>query len=267
MEFHLTKKHSDRQGQWLLPIPEGQTICYEEPLHTHILQLTMCALQESQWAQQFHGFHYRLITNSKLIEEFVPASEYYKISWMAMSEKYHSALITMQSLETNAKELSQTYGTRRTFTGINNQPKLTFTDELYRLRTDFAALLFLIRSSLDQFAALIQFLSGPKAHQFSSFADVMKKVTGNKPAPEIPEQLRIYLNNSCAWFWRMRDIRDYIAHHGFVSLHLVQSPPNELKFFIHHRLDMLDLAREFMNGFQLLLDSIDCSFADHIRSA
>ena len=50
-----------------------------------------------------------------------------------MSEKYHSALLTIQSLETNAKELSQTYGTRRAFTGMNNQPKLTFTDELQQI--------------------------------------------------------------------------------------------------------------------------------------
>lgn len=227
----------------------------------------MRALQETKWSHQFHGFHYRLRTNSKLIEEYVPASEHYKISWTAMSQKHQGALLALESLETNVRELSETYLARRTFIGEWSQPKLVFNQELYRLRTDFATLLFLIRSNLDQFAALVQFLSGPKAQQFSSFADIMKKAVGANPPSEIPSALLGHLKGHCGWFLRMRDVRDYIAHHGFVSLHLVQSSSKELKFFVHQRLDLLELARDFMQGYQLLLVSIDQAFADRIRDA
>jgi hypothetical protein len=267
LEFHLTRKQSERAGQWLLPEPEGKTVCYEEPLAVHILPSMMRALQETEWPYQFHGFHYRLRTNSKLIEESVPASEHYKISWMAMSQKYHGTLLAMESLESNVRELCRTYLAKRSHIGDQNQPKLVFTHELYRLRTDFATLLFLIRSNLDQFASLIQFLSGPKARQFSSFADVMTKTAGSSPPPEIPNVLHEHLNHRCHWFWRMRDVRDYIAHHGFVSLHLVESPDQRLRFLIHHRLDLMDLAREFMQGYQLLLALIDHAFAARIRDA
>ncbi|TAL85053.1 MAG: hypothetical protein EPN74_09635 [Rhodanobacter sp.] len=267
MEFHLTKKQAEPQGQWLLPVPSGESICYEEPLQSHIFPLLMSALGGGTWPYQFHGHYYRLRTNSKLIEEFVPASEHYKISWMAMSQKYHGAFLAIKSLETNVAELTATYLARRTFVGDQNQPKLVFTSELYRLRTDFATLLFLIRSTLDQFAAMVQFLSGPKARQFSSFADVMTKCASDKPPEEIPDSLQRHLTQRCSWFWRMRDVRDYIAHHGFVNLNLLQSPSAELKFFIHHRLDMLELARELMHGFQSLLAIADEAFAARVRDA
>lgn len=267
MEFHLTKKQSARKGQWLLPQPTGETIYYEEPLQHELLPQLMSALQNIEWPYQFHGYYYRLRTNSELIEEFVPASEHYKTSWMAMSQKYHGAILALQSVEAIAGDLSETYLTRRTTVGDLNQPKLRFSTELYRIRTDFSTLLFLIRSILDQFSSLVQFLSGPKAKQFSSFADVMTRCRGNSPPVEVPAELQHHLNVCCEWFWRMRDVRDYIAHHGFVRIHLVQSPAAELKIYIHDRLDLLELAREFMQGFQLLLAEIDAHYSKRIRDA
>jgi hypothetical protein len=266
LEFQLTRQQSTLGGQWLLPEPQGETICFEEPLTAQILPLMMRALQESDWPYQFHGLYYRLRTNSKLIEESVPASEHYKISWMAMSQKHHGALFALEALESNARELSETYQAKRLFVGDKSQPKLLFQRELYRLRSDFSTLLFLIRSNLDQFAALIQFLSGPTANQFSSFADVITKAARDNPPPEIPDALLQHLRSHSTWFWRMRDIRDYIAHHGFVRLSLVQSPDQHLRFFVHQRLDLLDLASEFMQGYQLLLSTIDQSFAARIRN-
>lgn len=167
MQFHLTKKQAMRKGQWLLPPPDGETICYEEPLHHDFLPKLMQALQETEWPFQFHGYYYRFSTNYGLIQEEVPASEHYKIAWRSMSQKYHGAALAFQSLESLASQLVRGYPGRREMIGKNGQPKLAFSSELYKLRSDFASLLFLIRSLLDEFASLVQFLSGPKARQFS----------------------------------------------------------------------------------------------------
>lgn len=267
MEFHLTKKQVVRKGQWLSPPPDGETICYEEPLHHDLMPKLMRALQETEWPFQFHGYYYRLSTNHGLIQEEVPASEHYKIAWRAMSQKYHGAALALQSLESLAAQLARDYPDRRQKIGERDQPKLTFSLELYKLRSDFASLLFLIRSLLDEFASLVQFLSGPKARQFRSFADVLTKCKGETPPPEVPNELQEYLRNNAEWFWRMRDVRDYLAHQGFVHFHLVESPSGELHFYIHNRLDMLKLAREFMGGLNALLLEIDHVYSKRVRDA
>lgn len=267
MEFHLTKKQAIRKGQWLLPPPAGETICYEEPLHHDFLPRLMRALQETEWPFQFHGHYYRLTTKHGLIQDEVPASEYYKIAWRAMSQKYHGAALAFQSLESLVGQLAKEYPDRRQTIGERNQPKLTFTLELYRLRSDFASLLFLVRSLLDEFSTLAQFLSGPKAQQFRSFADIVAKCKGDKPPPEVPADLQHYLRENSEWFWRLRDVRDYLAHHGFVHFHLVESPSRELRFYIYHRLDMLELAREFMGGLNMLLAQIDVAYSKRVRDA
>ena len=41
MEFNLTKKQVKRTGQWLMPPPEGKTICYEEPLNNKMLGIVL----------------------------------------------------------------------------------------------------------------------------------------------------------------------------------------------------------------------------------
>src|SRR3546814_1752978 len=38
--------------------------------------------------------------------------------------------------------------------------------------------------------------------------------TRDNPLGEIPTELQLHMKDRSAWFWRMRDIRDYIAHHG-----------------------------------------------------
>src|SRR3546814_2912727 len=84
---------------------------------------------------------------------------------------------------------------------------------------------------------------------------------------EIPTELQLHMKDRSAWFWRMRDIRDYIAHHGFVHFHLVESPAGTLQFFIQHRLNMRDLAREFMVGLDEMLFVIDQSFTKRLVGA
>ena len=267
MEFNLTKKQVKRTGQWLMPPPEGKTICYEEPLHHQLLPKLMQAIQATDWPRQFHGYYYQLKTNHGLVHEEVPASEYYKIAHRAMQQKYHAAVLTLESIEALTSSLAETYPQRRGHVHTTSQPKLCFTHELYALRRDFASLLFLQRSLLDEFASLVQFLPGPRSRQFSSFADLMTKCIGDNPPMEIPTDLQVHMRDNSGWFWRMRDIRDYIAHHRFVHVHLVESPEGGLRFFIHHRLDMLELSREFMAGLNAMLASIDNAFARRVAGA
>ncbi|WP_243285850.1 hypothetical protein [Geothrix terrae] len=197
----------------------------------------------------------------------MPASEHYKIAWRSMSQKYHGAELALQSVESLAANLMREYPNRRETIGERNQPKLSFSLELYNLRSNFASFLFLIRSLLDEFAALVQFLTAPNAQQFKSFADIVKKCRNSTTPSEIPAELHTYIREHSEWFLRMRDVRDYHAHHGFIHLHLVESPSRELKFYIHNRLDMLELVREFKLGFDMLLANIDSAFAKRIRSA
>jgi len=265
MEFNLTKKQIQRTGQWLTPPPDGNTICYEEPLHHAILPGLMQALNDTKWPYQFHGYFYQLKTNYGLIQEEVPASEYYKIAHRAMLQKYHAATLTLQFIESLISDLAKKYPEVRKTIGKTNQPKLNFNLELYNLRSSFASLLFLQRSLLDEFSSLVQFLSGPKSKQFSSFADLMSKCKGSNPPNEVPPELQVHMRDHSNWFWRMRDIRDYIAHHGFVHFHLVESSNGELRFYIHHRLDMLELAQEFMVGLNDMLAKIDFAYTKRIK--
>lgn len=267
MEFHLTKKQAKQAGEWLAPAPEGTVICYEEPLHFRLLPKLMQALQSTKWPYQFHGYYYRLRTNHGLVQEEVPASEYYKIAYRSMQQKYHAAALALESIEVLTKSLTQAYPDLRGTVARTNQPKLRFSHELYTLRSAFASLLFLQRSLLDEFSSLVQFLTGPRAQQFGSFADVMTKCKGENPPDAIPLVLQVHLRDNSEWFWRMRDIRDYIAHHGFVNFNLVESQEGELRFFIHHRFDMLELAREFMSGLDAMLAEIDDAFAKRIAGA
>ncbi len=264
MEFHLTKKEVALEGQWHLPAPQGRTIRYEEPLNHNFLPKLARALEATRWPSQFLGYFYRLKTNRGVIHESTPAPEFYKIAWRSMTQKYHGVTIAFQSVEQNILAIEREYLSRRTAFGEQQQPSLIFSLELYRLRSDFATLLFLIRSILDQFASLVQFFSGPKARQYSSFADIVSKCENDTPLNEVPTPVRAYFKHGSSWFWRMRDIRDYLAHHGFVHLHLVETDDLMIRFFIHRRIDMLDLAREFVSGFDEMLSAIDEGYTTHI---
>ncbi|HVK95005.1 MAG TPA: hypothetical protein VM571_09790 [Noviherbaspirillum sp.] len=264
MEFHLTKKEAALEGQWLLPPPQGRTIRYEEPLHHGFLPKIARALETTRWPSQFWGYHYRLKTNRGLIHESTPASEYYKIAWRSMSQKYHGAAIALKSVEQNVYTIRSEYLSRRIAFGEQQQPSLSFSLELYQLRSDFATLLFLIRSILDQFASIVQFLSGPRAKQYSSFADLVSKCENGTSMAEVPSVVQVHLKNESSWFWRMRDIRDYLAHHGFVHLHLIETDEMDVRFFIHRRIDMVELAREFAAGFDGMLSILDSGYAARI---
>ncbi len=267
MEFQLTKRYEEPKGQWSLPVPVGTTICYEEPLRHQLFPQLMAALAETGWPFQFHGYFYQLRTKSNTIEEIVPASEYYKICYMAMSQTYHGALGNLESIDRIVSSLNSSYLQRRKTVLNSTQPKLVFTTELYQLRTEFSSLLFLIRSLLDQFASLIQFLSGPKARMFKSFADLMKKAALDTPPPELDHPLCAFLISNGSWFWQMRDVRDYIAHHGFVHLHLVETTNDELHIYFEQRLDLHALSLEFMGNLKRLLVFLDVHYAKRIKAA
>ncbi|MGH2507939.1 MAG: hypothetical protein ACRDHZ_11130, partial [Ktedonobacteraceae bacterium] len=163
MEFYLTKKKPNPQKDRPLLTELGKSVCYEEPLHYTLFPNLMNVLQNTEWPYQFHGYYYWIRTKSDIFEEIIPASEYYKISYRAMSQKYHGALANYEEINRIIESLSDSYLRRRGQVGNSSQPKLVFTKELYTLRAEFSSLLFLIRAMLDQLAVLIQFLSGPRS--------------------------------------------------------------------------------------------------------
>ena len=266
MEFYLTKNPRQRSADVAIVLPEGQTVCYEEPIHSELLPKLLRAIDGSDWPVQFHGHYYCVRARRGLIHDEVPASEYYKFAWRSMSQKYHGAALALRSLEALAAEITRRYPVERSMIGPTSQPKFVFSTELYSLRMTFATEIFLIRALLDELASLVQFLSGPKSRQYRSFADIAQKCGSQSPPAEVPPDLQRFICDDIPWFWRMRDVRDYFAHQGFVQIRVVEHPPLVLRFFFHHHLDVLELAREFMLGLGTLLDNVDTAFALRIRN-
>ena len=145
------------------------------------------------------------------------------------------------------------------------QSRIKFNHELYDLRARISSCLFLIRSLLDQFSALIQFLSGPHSNQYSSFSDVATKATKRPAPPELDDELCDYLANHLEWYWKLKDFRDYIAHHGFVPLRLIETEPGKIEVYLHHRVGLIELIEEFRFGLDNLLNFLDIHFSKRIN--
>lgn len=266
MEFNLTKNPKAPRGQYLLDVPSGVTIAYEEPLKNDLFPALKRALSQTNWPMQFNGLYYRLRSNGGFLEECVPAPEYYKLSMRAMSQKYHSFLCNGRNLETLIRHIQEVYQNNLDRFGRSGQPKIRFNMELYELRTELSSFLFHIKALLDQFAALVQFLSGPRANKFASFNDLVKKARKANPPPEIDKKLAVYLAREIGWFSRMRDLRDFIAHHGFIRLQLIETSGGRLELFFHHRIELISLIDECTLGLDDTLNFLDTHFAHKIRN-
>src|SRR3546814_14017833 len=65
--------------------------------------------------------------------------------------------------------------------------------------------------------------------------------TRDTPLGEIPTELQLHMKARSALFCRMRDLREYIAHQGFVHFHSVELHDGPLPHFIQHPLNIHDI--------------------------
>lgn len=265
MEFHLSYNDAKAKGQYQLKVPEGQTIAYEEPLYNWLFRETSKAMESTKWPRQFLGRYYRSKSNNGFLEEVVPAPEYYKISIRGMTQKFHGMLCNIESIKNTCIEISKKFEQGNGVSYFNDQPRLKFDMELYKLRSEISSYLFLIRSLLDQFAIILQSFSGPKSKMYSSFTDLMKKIRNESNVIDLDIEFCDYLKNNLEWYWKLKDFRDFIAHHGFITLGLKKQEDGTIKIFLQNRIDLLELIDEFQKEIEVSLQFFDKHFSQYIK--
>jgi hypothetical protein len=265
MEFNLSHNDAKAKGQYQLNVPEGQSIAYEEPLYNWLFRETSKAMESTKWPRQFIGRYYRSKSNNGFLEEVVPAPEYYKISIRGMTQKFHGMLCNIKSIKNTCKEISENFEQGKGVSYFNDQPRLKFDMELYNLRSDISSYLFLVRSLLDQFAIILQSFTGPKSQMFSSFSDLMKKIKTESKVIEFDQAFCDYLKNNLDWYWKLKDFRDFIAHHGFITLGLKKQEDGTVKIFLQNRINLIELIDEFQNEIEITLQFFDKHFSQYIN--
>ncbi len=158
--------------------------------------------------------------------------------------------------------------TRETLT-ITGQPTFSISDQVYILKSEIASALFTIRSILDSVSTLLQFLYGSKSNQYSSFSDFIKKASGQKTddsrgrPDNIMEQ---YIKSNMEWFFVMRDIRDYVTHHGSIDISFYEDQSGSLLICVQNRFDLDALINSITSGLEDFLKFFDDHFASRIIS-
>lgn len=207
------------------------------------------------------GIYYRFKSETGFIEELYPAGAFISHMLMDISNRWHSASLCHERIARSYRKIREGYEKNRSTYG-SGYPKLYFNDELHELRADYASLLYLIRASLDQIASCVYELLGVKRDPVRSFAKLIKDAEKGKS--DLPLPIEAKLVRVRDWFFKMRDIRDYISHLGFVRVTIWETSEKDIDICIHDRIDLPGSADYFYKEFTDLLRSLDLLMSDHL---
>jgi hypothetical protein len=196
----------------------GSQVRYEMLALPEVCPSLRTAIPGSTHRLAYLDIHYFVQTGHRHIQQLIPAAEYYNFALNTLGDQRYSLTGSYERMLSVMGTLQEQWASTRTAMPRTGQSSFTASDAVYQLKAEVAASLFFARSLLDVFATFTHFLYQPSARLFSSFSEFLKHIQAPKSLPPVDPVLKAYADANLAWYWALRDYRDFITHYS--SLHV-----------------------------------------------
>lgn len=247
----------------------GKAIRYEMPSIPYLFLRLTRLIYDSEHRKKFFDISYYLETKNGHLKKLIPASEYYKLAFRAIADKYYFLMVSVERVQEVENELRELYRKDAVVLQATGQRSFQIHEQVYQLKMQITNILFSTRSILDSMATVMHFLYGPSANQFSSFADFVKDVqkTEIKQNRMIDIEMQNYIQSRMDWFFVLRDLRDYITHYGSIDVSFHEKSEGEMIIVIQDLFELNALVNPIISGLDEFFQFFDEHFANRIQNS
>jgi hypothetical protein len=114
----------------------------------------------------------------------------------------------------------------------------------------------------------MNFLYGPSSPTFNSYADFVKAMTTKDPSRHsiVDDEMKDYLKTKMDWFFRLRDIRDYLTHYKSIDISFYEQPTGGIKVYLDDSFEIHELVKSVQGGITDCLEFMDEHYSKRISS-
>ncbi|MCI5161626.1 MAG: hypothetical protein D3917_06310 [Candidatus Electrothrix sp. AX5] len=203
------KKDSDRR-MITFTRHEGRAICYHQPIYEEALIKLQKSIHDSISSSSLAGGVYLIETNKGYISETYPAVEYYKIAFRMIRDNLHTISISKQEVYKTINRIQSIYRDNSEVLQTG-QRRISFSSEIYKLRSDLFTYILSTRAVLDTFSTLIETIYGPNSGRYQQFTSLIKQLEKENGRFK-DNNLKKYFDENLEWFYLLKDVRDYLVH-------------------------------------------------------
>lgn len=263
----LIEKH---QKEWRkFHDTQGSLVSWSMPALPEPLPKLKEIIFDSEHREKYYNIYYFIETKGKFISHIIPAAEYYKFVFKALAEKIYSLRTSIEKIQSIINSILRLHQKTRTTLPATGQPSFKVIGEVYALKSELATFLFFCRSIMDTLSTLMHFLYGPKSKQFSSFSDFAKYISrkGSEKETLYDPNLGSYFVSNLEWFWRLRDIRDYVAHTSSVEISFYEDRESKIKIYIENKFEITNFINNSIKGLNEFIQFCDIHFSSYLSKA
>lgn len=244
----------------------GQVIRYEMPALPLPFPKLLNLLETSHYPERFVGIEYYLAGRKGFIDRIIPAPEYYKYAFRWIAEKVYSLNRSVTTIADLLAEIQEFYTATRERIPGTGQSSFLVQEQVYAIKSELGNFFFSSRAAMDTAATLMNFLYGPPSPTFHSFATFSKMMT--KDAPLImDDDIKDYLETRMHWFFKLRDIRDYLTHYKSIDVSFYEQRGGEVKVYLDDSFELQGLVGSVREGITDFLRFMDEHFTTRIAKS
>jgi hypothetical protein len=275
MQFSIIKDKSeiDRNikelsNEFKVNYPKNSKIVsYTMPAMTIPFPKLWDKILHSSHKKEFQRIYYYMKSNNSFIKDIIPASEYYRIVFRAISEKLFSLQTSLNNIHKINRELEKSFKYKSTKNPKTNQKSFNVSDKVYLLKREVAVFFFDSRSILDSLSSMFHFLYGTKSNQYGSFSDFIKMCKKDSAKTKFADAEMIeYAKNKLEWFYKLKDTRDYITHYSTIEVSFYELPDGTLKIYLFGRnfFELNDIIKSVVDGIVDFVKFVDENFSKRL---
>jgi hypothetical protein len=222
-------------------------------------------LREGSYPREFSGIEYYIGTNNGYLERIVPAAEYYKLAFRTIREQLHSLKTAKDRIDMFVSEINRCYQETRTVRTSTGQSAFKVQKYVYDIKSELGNFFFVSRSVLDTTATLMHFLYGPRSKHYGSFTNFIKQ-TLRDASPDQDVEMRQYFQSKCEWYYRLKDVRDYITHYKSLDVSFYEQPDTSIHIYLENRFKLDELVEDVYFGIKEFLRFTDEHFTKLLQN-
>jgi hypothetical protein len=246
----------------------GELVRFEMPALRWPFPQLLNLLEMGTYPSRFVGVEYYLSGKKGFIDRLIPAPEYYKFAFRWIAEKVYSLDRSVANLDELLAQVRGTYNATRERLPETGQPSFAVQEQVYAIKSELGNFFFSSRAVMDTVATLMNFLYGPSSPTFNSYADFVKAMTTKDPSRHsiVDDEMKDYLKTKMDWFFRLRDIRDYLTHYKSIDISFYEQPTGGIKVYLDDSFEIHELVKSVQGGITDCLEFMDEHYSKRISS-
>lgn len=246
----------------------GELVRFEMPALRWPFPQLLSLLEMGIYPRRFVGVEYYLSGKKGFIDRLIPAPEYYKFAFRWIAEKIYSLDRSVANVDELLAQVRDTYNATRKRLPETGQPSFAVHEQVYAIKSELGNFFFSSRAVMDTVATLMNFLYGPSSRTFNSFAEFIKAMTRNDPSLHtiVDDEMKGYLKTKMDWFFRLRDIRDYLTHYKSIDISFYEQPKGGIRVYLDDSFEIHELVKSVQGGITDCLKFMDDHYSKRISS-